>query len=86
MVYPGGYSVFCTVVSGADLGIWEGGFNTWKVMIIVTDLRAPTSAYGATSQRGVREFFYIKVPICDFLASKMVKVKPATVGKLGIFL
>jgi hypothetical protein len=34
----------------------------------------------------VTDLFYIKVPICDFLASKMVKVKPATVGKLGIFL
>jgi hypothetical protein len=45
-------------------------------MIIVTDRGAPPRA---------PNFFNIKVPICDFLAS-MVKVKPATVGKLGIFL
>jgi hypothetical protein len=58
----------------------KGGFNTWKVMIIVTD-RGAASAECAPP----RNFFYIKVPICDFLASKMVKVKPATVGNWVFF-
>jgi hypothetical protein len=53
-------------------------------------MRAPTSAVRDVTAGGLgglpRNFFYIKVPICDFLAFKMVKVKPATVGKLGIFL
>jgi hypothetical protein len=62
---------------GADLGIWEGGVqhlegddHCYRPRSGKRRMRAPTSA----------------VPISDFLASKMVKVKPATVGKLGIFL
>jgi hypothetical protein len=44
---------------GGSRNLGRGGFNTWKVMIIVTDrrMRAPTSAYGATSQRGSGIFF-----------------------------
>jgi hypothetical protein len=47
-------------------------------MIIVADRGAASGECAPPRRRsGGPEFFYIKVPICDYLASKMVKVKPA---------